>query len=69
MLEFTGDIEMKPVKEPVEERGNAPDREAKVPQAAATASRPVVESPAAKRATPVREDRRTKDPADHSEEG
>ena len=59
---------MKPVEEvPVEGKGNAPDREAKVPQAAA-ASRPTVESPAAKRAaSPVREDRSAKNPVDTQE--
>ena len=67
LQEFPGDVEMKPVEEaevPVEGKGNAPDREAEVPQAAAAASRPTVESPAAKRAaSPDREERRAKNPA------
>ena len=48
---------------PIEGKGNAPDREAEVPQAAAAASRPTVESP------PVREDRRAKNPVDTQEKG
>ena len=53
LMEFTGDVEMKPAEEaevPVEGEGNAPDREAEVPQAAVVASRLTVEPPAAKRA-------------------
>ena len=56
---------MKPEEEaevPVEGKGNAPDREAEVPQAAAAASQPSVELPAAKRAaSPDREGRKAKD--------
>ena len=43
LQEFTGDVEMEPGEEeevPVEGKGNAPDREAEVPQAAAAASQP-----------------------------
>ena len=68
LQEFTGDVEMESEEEaevPVEGKGSAPDREAEVPQAAAAASRPTVESPAAKRAaSPDREERRAKDPVD-----
>ena len=60
--EFTGDVEMEPEekgKVPAEGEGETPDREAEVPQAAAAASGPPVESPAAKRAaSPDREERR-----------
>ena len=50
---------------PAEDEGETPDREAEVPQAAAAASGPSVESPAAKRAAlPVRKERRAQDPVD-----
>ena len=53
------------VEVPAEGKGKAPDREAEVPQAAAAASQPSVESPAAKRAASLdREERRAKDPVD-----
>ena len=68
LQEFAGDVEMEPEEEaevPAEGKGKAPDREAEVPQTAAAASRPSVESPAAKRAaSPDREERRAKDPVD-----
>ena len=63
LQEFTGDVEMMPEEEaevPVEGKGNAPDREAEVRQAAAAASQPFVELPAARRAaSPDREGRKT----------
>ena len=64
--EFTGDVEMKPEEEaevPVEGKGNAPDREAEVPQAAAAVSQPSVELPTAT-ASPDREGRKAKGPVD-----
>ena len=68
LQEFATDVEMEPEEEaevPAEGKGKAPDREAEVPQTAAAASRPSVESPAAKRAaSPDREERRAKDPVD-----
>ena len=68
LQEFAGDVELEPEEEaevPDEGKGKAPDREAEVPQTAAAASRPSVESPAAKRAaSPDREERRAKDPVD-----
>ena len=68
LQEFAADVEMEPEEEaevPAEGEGKAPDREAEVPQAAAAASGPSVESPAAKRAaSPDREERRAKDPVD-----
>ena len=64
LQEYAGDVEMEPEEEaevPAEGKGKAPDREAEVPQTAAAASRPSVESPAAKRAaSPDREERRAK---------
>ena len=57
--EFAGDVEME-LEEEAEVGGETPDREAEV-----AASGPSVESPAAKRAaSPVREERRAKDPVD-----
>ena len=66
MLEFAGDVEMEPEKEAVvpaigeeETRG----REAEIPQAAAATTEPSVESSATRRAaSPVREERRARDP-------
>ena len=59
---------MKPEEEaevPVEGKESAPDREAEVPQAAAAASQPSLELPAARQAaSPDREGRKAKDPVD-----
>ena len=66
VLEFTGDVEMEPEKEaeaPAVGEEETPGREAEVPQATTTTTGPSVESPAAKRAaSPVREERRAREP-------
>ena len=66
MLESTGDVEMEPEKEaevPAVGEEETPGREAEVPQATTTTTEPSVESPAAKRAaSPVREERRAREP-------
>ena len=66
--EFAGDVEMEPEKEaepPAAGEEETPGREAEVPQATTTATEPSVESPAAKRAaSPVREERKAREPAD-----
>ena len=65
--EFAGDVEMEPEKEaeaPAVGEEETPGREAEVPQATTTTTEPSVESPAAKRAaSPVREERRAREPA------
>ena len=67
VLEFAGDVEMEPEKEaeaPAVGEEATPGREAEVPQATTTTTEPSVESPAAKRAaSPVREERRAREPA------
>ena len=65
LLEFAEDVDMKPVEEaevPAGKGGDVPDREAQVPQVAAAASRPTIES-VKRAASPFREERRAKDPA------
>ena len=66
VLESAGDVEMEPEKEaeaPAVGEEETPGREAEVPQATTTTTEPSVESPAAKRAaSPVREERRAREP-------
>ena len=66
VLEFTGDVEMEPEKEaevPAVGEEETPGREDEIPQATAATTEPSVESSATRRAaSPVREERRARDP-------